>query len=610
MGKTQQSRAFIFDKKITNLTSGIYSVTESDELLKCSTSTGTISIDLLPIGDKWDWEYKLYIIDSSGTSSTNPITINAPLGHLINGQTSITINNNHESVLIRIVDSTNYIAHFGSSSSNYPGIINTTYSAFYSIFSGGTLIPGATYRISDYNTSHWILEDFNYSFNTASVEPIYVFATSPSTIDKRVISEIYPEDLIYWDPENLNWSNDAAFYLEKEGFAPNMTGVINYRKDTVNNIEAYYDWRTFLFRRWSANLTGISEWNEFTSYFAGDLVTVPSDDGNLYACVINSAATSISPPNGNGEFIKILDITNPYIFPKPSDHFLTVGKSSTFISIPVSDTDYVDYLTISNFDEAFNVIIEKRNGLEGEVQRLYRFTNSQIAYTSIPNNIIITELPNIEKGEQKLNGFYSKGASALNTIFVERGISSGATSRIINEGINIKTTIGTIMQYFITRSTGPSGGIKEITIEGCNSNIMIVGDSNNFSIKGSLVNILNDSYINCNLTGIEGSTFTALGGKGGPTIYYSNLVNLSYNNIMCNVFNSFLTNVDTSWIGLTGDNARINNSEINKVSGDDFLSATYIYDEGFSTKVMGTTGGSYVLYIDNTGTLQTDSAIN
>ena len=147
MGKTYQSRAFIFDHNPTVLTAGAYSVVESDELLKCDVSSGTIDIDLLPIEEKWDYEYKLYVIDSVNASDINNITIYAPPGHYINGQSSIVLNTNGTSALIRIVDSTNYIAHISVEQPAYPGIIDVLYSEFVSLISGAGLIEGAWYRI-------------------------------------------------------------------------------------------------------------------------------------------------------------------------------------------------------------------------------------------------------------------------------------------------------------------------------------------------------------------------------------------------------------------------------------------------------------------------------
>lgn len=60
-------------------------------------------------------------------------------------------------------------------------------------------------------------------------EPLVVFASELDKIDYKAYSPVYPQDEILYDFVNNN---------------------IIYRKDTVKNLSAWYDWRTITFTRW------------------------------------------------------------------------------------------------------------------------------------------------------------------------------------------------------------------------------------------------------------------------------------------------------------------------------------------------------------------------
>lgn len=76
MKEAQQSRSFISDGNPTSLSTVSYSYAESDQLLNCDIEIANISIDLLAIGNKWDYEYKLYAMDSGGYHSSSNIKFN------------------------------------------------------------------------------------------------------------------------------------------------------------------------------------------------------------------------------------------------------------------------------------------------------------------------------------------------------------------------------------------------------------------------------------------------------------------------------------------------------------------------------------------------------
>lgn len=90
-------------------------VANGDTIILCDTSTGAVALELLSIpNDQWSTTYALYVIDKSNNASVNNITINAPSGFKINNQSSLTINTNGGSVVIRVASSTSYLGSLTS----------------------------------------------------------------------------------------------------------------------------------------------------------------------------------------------------------------------------------------------------------------------------------------------------------------------------------------------------------------------------------------------------------------------------------------------------------------------------------------------------------------
>jgi uncharacterized protein YerC len=88
-----------------------------------------------------------------------------------------------------------------------------------------SLIVGNKYIITDYET-----------FAGSGVETLVLTATSVDTFDVRVQSVDFPKDLLNYDIAGTD--------------GVGTKGLIGYRKDTVNNLSTYYDFRTILFTRW------------------------------------------------------------------------------------------------------------------------------------------------------------------------------------------------------------------------------------------------------------------------------------------------------------------------------------------------------------------------
>ena len=160
-----------------------------DCILLCDTNVGPVTINLSEIAQNyWNTTWKLYVVDKSGNASTNNITINAGVGQTINNSASLTISTNNESVLIRVVNNSAFIAtstggggtsgHIiqdegvslpqrpflnfvgpgvtasdvgGKTQVYIPGVslISLTNAAMLALIGAGTVVPGQFYLITD-----------------------------------------------------------------------------------------------------------------------------------------------------------------------------------------------------------------------------------------------------------------------------------------------------------------------------------------------------------------------------------------------------------------------------------------------------------------------------
>ena len=133
------------------------------------------------------------------------------------------------------------------------GLLDTTYSDLVTTISSNELVPGTFYRITDFNTRHYILDgqvtDSSGDTITGTVESLIVLATSENTISTEAYSEQFPTDMIRYDWNPANWLTDTGFSVGGT-IISGFKGVITYRHDTINNVSAHYDWRNVKFRRW------------------------------------------------------------------------------------------------------------------------------------------------------------------------------------------------------------------------------------------------------------------------------------------------------------------------------------------------------------------------
>lgn len=216
----------------SRVVSGTITINNDDVVLYCDTSSAAVTINLISIpSGYWMTTWKLYVVDNSNNAATNNITINAPTGFLINGQTSLTLNANKQTALIRIVSNTNFIAYTSTgngsnlavlnqgslitasaSSMNFLGIqasavgnavtvqnnyISGTYAQISALIASNSLIPSQGYQIT------------NALYGTLPVRNIAIYLTATST-------------------NELSLSGSGYFYNADYDLAGVYTGVSGY----------------------------------------------------------------------------------------------------------------------------------------------------------------------------------------------------------------------------------------------------------------------------------------------------------------------------------------------------------------------------------------------
>lgn len=156
-----------------------------------------------------------------------------------------------------------------------------TYAELLTMKSSSQLTPGGYYIISDFVTKY-VIPGTASTINTTvhnglpygamtgaenpapPVEPLIVMAVAPNKFGTVAYSTINRNDLIEYD-------FDANTILTET-----RTGTILNRIDTINNIQAPYDWRVVRQRRWYIDLTnasqrttaaGIVDTTSFAGYF-------------------------------------------------------------------------------------------------------------------------------------------------------------------------------------------------------------------------------------------------------------------------------------------------------------------------------------------------------
>lgn len=239
------------------------------------------------------------------------------------------------------------------------GVTEVTFAELKEAMEDGELEPGGSYLITDYATTYGIFSyndgSMDVELRTAKVEPLIVFATGANTLDKQALSTIHPSDIIYYDATD-DCSPDGTFDPDTRRYVSGSgtlrTGRIYYRKDTVNNLECWYDWRTVKIRRWRLDA---NKWNSGISYHIGHIVKSKMDN-NLYIKIRESGVSVIEPSidNNHEEWLKWYDTSTSVFggFANFDENFSGVGNKKNGETLIFSD--YQDFYTFGILGEEEN----------------------------------------------------------------------------------------------------------------------------------------------------------------------------------------------------------------------------------------------------------------
>ena len=432
-----------------------------------------------------------------------------------------------------------------------PIITDVTYLELVTLITTSGLTDGLQYLITDFKTVHYILNnsDIKYGINTGELEPLLLTATSNHTLDKEAKSSLYPEDIIYYDWNPINWLNDSSFSDTEDTstiIISGFTGVIYFRHDTLLDNYMGYDFRNVKFRRWEFL---VPEWNTESGYTQSDFVTY--QNFIFKALIPNSGQT---PSQSSDYWVILFDLSlTTYWSP----------NNSSFNGIPVNNNAFGDFKTFHEI-----------TGTTATYQRCCRSNH-------------------FESFKDDYYDYYTTGSLLSNNVFFLQDDNNYTVySNQVGAGFSYNT-IG-LFHYNIIGNQFYSNIITSfysntIGNEFYNNNIGNEFYSNTIGNNFDYNNIANSFYYNtigngCNYNNI-GNSFN--NNTIGNTFYYNYIEYNVYDNI---IGNQFISNI-------------IGNEFYSNTIGNHFYSNTignYFYDNIIGNNIASNTIG-YNFYYNTIG---------
>jgi len=435
------------------------------------------------------------------------------------------------------------------------GITDVTYTELITLISTSGLTAGSQYRISDFNTRHYIVDgNGNRHFGegnevTGELEPLIVLATDVNIIDKEAKSSLYPQDIIYYDWNPDNWLHDMSFANADETYDTiilGFTGVITFRHDTLLDNYMGYDFRNVKFRRWETNTP---TWNSGTTYVTDNFVNY---NGFIYKSISTTGNTNNEPSSNSDYWVELLDLSLTTYWNNRSDQNMDIPSSIV----------YADFKTFAEgTGTATYDICCRSNHLEGfkDTADMWEATGSLLS-----NNVFFLQ-------DENYYTVYSNSISAefygntIGGIFYNNNIGIYFNYNTIGSEFN-NNTIGIYFYYNIIGFQFYSNTIEndcDYNNIGNNFNSNSIG--NDFR-GNSIGNDFNNNTI--------GNEFYS---NGIGNEFYSNTIGNDFNNN--GIGNEFYSNGIGNYFFSNGIGNEFNNNTIannfnNNSIGNDFFSNT------------------------------------
>lgn len=228
----------------------------------------------------------------------------------------------------------------------YHPLILLTYAELYNLYNTEQLIPDQKYLITNFSTIHNMLDGSSTTggVNTSDDEPLILWATSINSFDKQAYSIKYPKDIIHYDITGGD-TRDVA-YFDAGVAITNLKGVITYRKDTIQNVETWYDFRNVKFRRW---LVSATDWVASNSYNINDVYEYNSI---LYKCKKNHTGITTTPDADSTNWFKWLDKTHNWSWTSDKAQF-NIGNIN---SATLTMSNSIDVYTFGDYYKWVNSV--------------------------------------------------------------------------------------------------------------------------------------------------------------------------------------------------------------------------------------------------------------
>lgn len=244
-------------------------------------------------------------------------------------------------------------------------VTNKTYTEIVAMQAALTLVPGALYRMTDYQTLHKIpgVADRNDTNTVIPVEVLVLRAKSTSAFETQVYSESFPDDIIHYTTDNTAWK-DLAIAGQK--------GCITKRIDPKANIEVGEgDWRNFIVRRWAADLSAYGRGTRWVLWAAstncgvttaGATQTFVAMNANVYHAIDNPTGYKdvrlflpTSGARGVANVYMKASVDNYTTFNMPNFHIETTGVNTNILNNVFINN--VKNVTVTN--EMYEISVQK-----------------------------------------------------------------------------------------------------------------------------------------------------------------------------------------------------------------------------------------------------------
>lgn len=494
---------------------------------------------------------------------------------------------------------------------------SVTASELFSFIGASGLTPGKRYLISDFETRFYKLDGgvpIAGSETGGGVEGIIVTANTANTLSAVAESIVHPGDILYYDWDADNWTSDA-FYSDGGVIISGWKGVITRRIDTVNNNNCTFDFRAMLYREFALTARA---YRADTVYNVGSLARFNNE---IYLCIVNGTV-GISPTS-TAYWVKVF----AGIHTPTNKHWL---KSSIGLTIIVPDTENFDFVEVLIGANGTSDYVDRPAFVEGcknitmEGQPGYIALNTCIK--GVTDSAVIraknssfgpSSYSNVQVAEHiySINGLSLNIGGGCNTIIIGVvasfiDIKDQSNNTIFDSACSIISCLS-----FRTVFGNLSGSFEAENITDCIFPKLVSSKIASGAQNTQARSVIERTEIGANMNGclfLAGINDSKIGAdyqsnRHNSILSSSSIGNNCQGNIFegvtrCRIGDGFSDNTipfDIEGV-IGGDN----------FNGDDYSSATIIYQNGAKTLTKNSNGDKLIVYIDGSNVQQITSNLS